>query len=62
MLHQKEAVNGTRDDVILFGKSDGIYSVSAEGGEATRVTALDSARKEQYHVMPWYLPDIERQA
>jgi hypothetical protein len=46
-----------QDDVILFGKSDGIYRVSAAGGDAARVTTLDPARKEQYHVTPWYLPD-----
>jgi serine/threonine protein kinase/Tol biopolymer transport system component len=46
-----------RDNVILCGMSDGIYRISASGGEATRVTMLDPARKEQYHVMLWYLPD-----
>jgi Tol biopolymer transport system component len=46
-------------DVIVFaGDADGTLShVSANGGEATRITTLDAARKESSHRFPVFLPD-----
>jgi len=53
-------VGGTwnRDGVILFAPSanDGLYRVSANGGEVTAVTTLDKAR-ENSHRFPQFLPD-----
>jgi Tol biopolymer transport system component len=44
---------------ILFTPSvnSGLYRVSASGGAATPVTALDPARFENSHRWPWFLPD-----
>jgi serine/threonine protein kinase len=53
-------VGGTwnRDDVIVFspGISDGLYRVSAAGGEVTPLTTLDKTR-ENSHRWPQFLPD-----
>ena len=48
----------SRDGLIIFagGPTDGLYRVSAEGGEATAVTTLDQAR-ESSHRWPQFLPD-----
>jgi serine/threonine protein kinase len=47
-----------RDGVIIFGQSRGaIMRVSANGGSASPVTALDPSRKETWHVQPSFLPD-----
>ncbi|PYU32452.1 MAG: hypothetical protein DMG31_10580 [Acidobacteria bacterium] len=43
--------------VILFDSSGIIYRVSAAGGAATPVTALDAVRKETAHAWPYFLPD-----
>jgi Tol biopolymer transport system component len=47
-----------RDGVILFGNPSGpIMRVSAAGGVASPVTALEASRKEAFHVFPFFLPD-----
>jgi serine/threonine protein kinase len=47
-----------RDGVIIFGQARGaIMRVSANGGSSSPVTALDSSRKETWHVQPSFLPD-----
>ncbi|HEX4001384.1 MAG TPA: protein kinase [Candidatus Acidoferrales bacterium] len=47
-----------RDGVIIFGQSPGvIMRVSASGGTATPLTALDPSRGETQHALPWFLPD-----
>ena len=48
-----------RDGVILFGSRGGgaLHRVSAAGGEATPVTAIDPARQEALHALPSFLPD-----
>jgi serine/threonine protein kinase/Tol biopolymer transport system component len=45
-----------RDDVIVFGAGE-LYRVSASGGVAVPITALDPARKESMHFGPSFLPD-----
>ena len=46
------------DGVIIFGGNNGpLMQVSAEGGTATPVTALDRAGGEQLHIGPVFLPD-----
>jgi eukaryotic-like serine/threonine-protein kinase len=53
-------IGGTwgRDGVILFGQARGpIMRVSANGGSASPVTALDPSRKETWHTQPSFLPD-----
>jgi serine/threonine protein kinase len=57
---QDTAVGGSwsRDGVIIFGTgSGGIMRVSANGGSASALTALDSSRGETNHVLPSFLPD-----
>jgi Tol biopolymer transport system component len=57
---QDTAVGGSwsRDGVIIFGTgSGGIMRVSANGGFASALTALDSSRGETNHVLPSFLPD-----
>jgi eukaryotic-like serine/threonine-protein kinase len=48
-----------RDGVIVFTPSWGVglYRVSAGGGAATVVTALDGSRRESVHLRPYFLPD-----
>jgi eukaryotic-like serine/threonine-protein kinase len=47
----------TRDNKIVFGSSGGVMQVAAGGGTASLVTVIDRKRQEQYHGMPWPLPD-----
>jgi Tol biopolymer transport system component len=54
------AVGGSwnREGVIIFGQaSGGIMRVSANGGSAAPLTALDSSREENQHMLPSFLPD-----
>ena len=54
------AYGGTwnQDDVILFGGSaGGLLRVSANGGEPTSVTTLDTSPGEMAHRWPQFLPD-----
>ncbi|HTA47012.1 MAG TPA: protein kinase [Bryobacteraceae bacterium] len=47
-----------RDNIILFGAGNGsIFRVSAAGGTASPVTAVDRSRKETGHYYPTFLPD-----
>ena len=48
-----------RSNVIVFAPdaTGPLYSVSANGGAATAITALDASRKEQGHRFPVFLPD-----
>jgi len=52
-----EHTGGTwnRDGVILFGGSEGLYRVSAQGGAPTLATAV--SQKEEAHRWPYFLPD-----
>ncbi len=47
------------DDIILFSPStqDGLYRVSAQGGDPVAATTLDTAGGEVSHRWPWFLPD-----
>lgn len=47
------------DGTILFspGERTPIFRVSANGGDATAVTTLDPARKDEAHRWPQFLPD-----
>ncbi len=51
----------SRNGTILFSpsSSDSLYAVPSEGGTVTRITNLDSARKENSHRFPHFLPDGE---
>jgi eukaryotic-like serine/threonine-protein kinase len=45
-------------DILFAPKGPGgIYRISARGGEATPVTALDVSRNEARHIFPQFLPD-----
>ena len=45
------------DGTILFTQFlDGIYRVSADGGQPTRVTQLDKSKRELNHYWPQFLP------
>lgn len=48
-----------RDGVIVFApnRSGPLYRISASGGTATPVTAMDRGRAETAHRWPWFLPD-----
>jgi len=48
-----------RDGVILFSPNagGGLYRVSAAGGVAAPLTALDPSRRENSHRWPYFLPD-----
>jgi Tol biopolymer transport system component len=50
-----------REGRILFSEAvpgrEGIYSVSSDGGEATRVTTPNAERGEKFHFWPHFLPD-----
>ena len=48
-------VNGT----IVFATTEGLFRVSADGGEATRLIRPDQARKERIYAWPHFLPDGE---
>ena len=49
----------SKDGVIVFGhRGGGVLSrVSAAGGVATDLTAIDTARGEGFHALPTFLPD-----
>ena len=49
-----------RDNRIIFGTGDGLFSVSADGGEPERLTTPDRERGELDHGWPFIIP--ERQA
>ncbi|HSE39378.1 MAG TPA: protein kinase, partial [Acidobacteriota bacterium] len=48
-----------RDGVIVFARTnwDGLYRISASGGEPVKVTELDVANGEWTHRFPQFLPD-----
>jgi len=46
-----------RDDVILFGGTDGLHRVAASGGVPELLTVADMSRGERYHGLPQFLPD-----
>jgi Tol biopolymer transport system component len=46
-----------RDGTIIFGSLSGVWRVSAAGGEAVPLTAMDPLRQEQSHFAPLFLPD-----
>jgi hypothetical protein len=46
-----------QNGVILFTHPEGIYRISAEGGEVRPVTTVDPTRGELAHVLPQFLPD-----
>ncbi|HUI81279.1 MAG TPA: protein kinase [Bryobacteraceae bacterium] len=49
----------SKDGVIVFGHRGGgvLQRVSAAGGVATDLTAIDPARGEVFHALPTFLPD-----
>jgi eukaryotic-like serine/threonine-protein kinase len=54
------AVGGTwsRDgDIIVGNITGGLLRVRETGGAASPVTTLDSSRKEEFHMLPSFLPD-----
>ena len=54
------AVGGSwnRDGVIIVGNiTGGLLRVRETGGAAIPATALDPSRKEEFHLMPTFLPD-----
>ena len=48
-----------RNGVIVFAPASGdaLYRVAESGGEPTKITELDTARGEQEHLFPYFLPD-----
>ncbi|MDQ3254066.1 MAG: protein kinase, partial [Acidobacteriota bacterium] len=48
-----------RDDVIIFslGPGEGLYRISAAGGEPSPLTTPDRSRQENSHRWPQFLPD-----
>ena len=53
------AVGGSwnRDGDIIFGNFGGLLRVRESGGTASPVTSLDASRKEEFHLLPTFLPD-----
>ena len=50
-----------REGTIVFSRTAGpLYRISASGGEATVLTALDQSRQETGHFSPVFLPDGRR--
>ncbi len=48
----------SRDGVILFASgTDGIFRVSADGGDPIQVTKPDRSRSEAHQLWPFFLPD-----
>src|SRR5262249_46370419 len=45
------------DGVIVFGMGSVLWKVPASGGAASKLTALDAARRETEHAAPQFLPD-----
>jgi serine/threonine protein kinase/Tol biopolymer transport system component len=44
-------------DIIVGNTSGGLLRVRETGGAALPITALDPARKEEFHLLPTFLPD-----
>jgi len=54
------AVGGSwnRDgDIIVGNTAGGLLRVRETGGTVSQVTALDASRKEEFHLLPTFLPD-----
>ena len=53
------AVGGSwnRDGDIIFGNFGGLMHVRETGGAASPITTLDPSRKEEFHLLPTFLPD-----
>ena len=53
------AVGGSwnRDGDIIVGNFGGLLRVRETGGAAVPVTALDPSRKDEFHLLPTFLPD-----
>ena len=53
------AVGGSwnRDGDIIFGNFGGLLRVRETGGAASPLTSLDASRKEEFHLLPTFLPD-----
>ena len=53
------AVGGSwnRDGDIIFGNFGGLLRVRESGGAASPLTSLDASRKEEFHLLPTFLPD-----
>jgi Tol biopolymer transport system component len=53
------AVGGSwnRDGDIIFGNFGGLLHVRETGGTASPITKLDPLRKEEFHLLPTFLPD-----
>jgi eukaryotic-like serine/threonine-protein kinase len=53
------AVGGSwnRDGDIIFGNFGGLLRVRETGGAASPITSLDPSRKEEFHLLPTFLPD-----
>jgi len=53
------AVGGSwnRDGDIIFGNFGGLLRVRETGGAASPLTTLDPSRKEEFHLLPTFLPD-----
>jgi Tol biopolymer transport system component/predicted Ser/Thr protein kinase len=47
----------TRDNIIVFGSTQGIMRVPANGGVPAAITTVDRSRMETSHVYPALLPD-----
>jgi dipeptidyl aminopeptidase/acylaminoacyl peptidase len=46
-----------RDGDIIFGNFGGLLHVRETGGAASPITTLDASRKEEFHLLPTFLPD-----
>ena len=47
-----------RDGDIIFGNIvGGLLRVRETGGAASPITSLDPSRKEEFHLLPTFLPD-----
>jgi eukaryotic-like serine/threonine-protein kinase len=46
-----------QDGAIVFSQAGELFRVSSAGGEPQALTKVDSAREEQSHVLPRFLPD-----
>lgn len=53
---QPRGASWGEDDTILFGSTSGLWRVSADGGVAQQVTALDTERGDLLHSRPQRLP------
>ena len=53
------AVGGSwnRDGDIIFGNFGSLLRVRDSGGTATPLTSIEASRKEEFHLMPTFLPD-----